>query len=1071
MTPLHRRPALILCVLLSAACGPAEAQFATNGNRLTYLDESDPFYVGLSFPRLITSQWVGEPGVETVVTLAVDDMTDPKKYEAFLRPILERLKKIDGRAPVSIMTIKVDPQDEQLQRWLKEGLAIEVHTLTHPCPCLQKSNFVAAADIVHGGVDLLSAIPGNHPVGYRMPCCDSMNSASPRFFAEIFNQTSPAGRFLTIDSSVMNLTTPNDKSLASRLVTDKDGQQKFLKYLAPETNEVRKVSMKSFTATIEDYPYPFVIGKLCWEFPPMYPSDWAAFNLHGGTNPVTLADWKAALDVAVIKQGTFNFVFHPHGWIRNDQMVEFIDYAVAKYGGKVKFLTFREAQERLDKYLLAGQPLRAPNGHDNGVRLVDVNNDGYLDVIIANGQVRKTRVWQAAEKAWRETTFPVALVSVDEQKNPKDSGARFGVLRADGKANFIYCSELGRGAWQFDGNEWVEDKTFFRGLELDGQPVRTREAGRDRGVRLRDANNDGRCEIIVGNESQNAVFAWSDEEKSWKRLPYALPSGTSIVNGQGRDNGLRFVDLNHDGFDDVLFSNEKAYSVHLFVPTERRDVDWLLGWTQEFRSGQRGDPDEVPMIVRGGEHPNNGAWFKRSTMWVQNEDTAHLPDNVDRRSFEALLTESGPPPKPPAASLAAIRVRPGFKVELVAHEPLVMDPVAFDWGADGKLWVAEMGDYPRGVDDHGKFGGVVRFLEDTDGDGIYDKSTVFLEGLGFPNGVMPWRKGVLVSCAPEILYAEDTDGDGKADVRKALFTGFAKGNQQHRMNGFEYGLDNWIYGANGDSGGEVTSALTGKTSNISGRDFRFRPDTGAFQTETGHTQFGRHRDDWGNWFGNNNSSWGWHDLVPERYLVRNPHLAVRATVREYATYADAHRLYPVNQAMRRFNWPGAVNTVTSACSASPYRDELFGAEFASSIFICEPVHNVVHREVLASDGVTFTSHRADDEQSGEFLASADNWSRFVFCKTGPDGALYIADMYRLVIEHPEWIPVEVQKRLDLRAGHDKGRIYRVAPANAKPRAIPRLDQLNAAGLVAATREAYLQAAQNEPGLEFARRSA
>jgi putative membrane-bound dehydrogenase-like protein len=629
------------------------------------------------------------------------------------------------------------------------------------------------------------------------------------------------------------------------------------------------------------------------------------------------------------------------------------------------------------------------------------------------------------------------------------AGAHFGVIRADGRATVFYRSELGQGAWHFDGSEWVEDKTFFRGLELDGQPVRTREGGRDRGVRLRDVNNDGRCELIVGNERQNAVFTWSDEETSWKRLPYALPPGSAIVNEQGRDNGLRFVDLNHDGFDDVLFSNEKAYSVHLFVPMENRNVDWLLGWTQEFRSGKRGDPDEVPMIVRGGEHPNNGVWFKRSTMWVQNEDTAHLPDQVDRRPFEALLTESGPPPKSPAESLAAIRVRAGFKVELVAHEPLVMDPVAFDWGADGKLWVVEMGDYPRGVDDHGKFGGVVRFLEDADGDGRYDRSTVFLEGLGFPNGVMPWRNGVLVSCAPDILYAEDTDGDGKADVRKALFTGFAKGNQQHRVNGFEYGLDNWIYGANGDSGGEVTSASTGKTSNISGRDFRFRPDTGAFETETGHTQFGRHRDDWGNWFGNNNSSWGWHDLVPERYLRRNPHLAVRATVREYATYPDARRLYPASRALRRFNWPGAVNTVTSACSASPYRDELFGSEFASSLFICEPVHNVVHREVLAADGVTFTSHRANDEQSGEFLASADNWSRFVFCKTGPDGALYIADMYRLVIEHPEWIPAEVQKRLDLRAGHDQGRIYRVYPEDSKLRPIPRLDKLNTAGLVAA----------------------
>ncbi len=114
---------------------------------------------------------------------------------------------------------------------------------------------------------------------------------------------------------------------------------------------------------------------------------------------------------------------------------------------------------------------------------------------------------------------------------------------------------------------------------------------------------------------------------------------------------------------------------------------------------------------------------------------------------------------------------PGFTVEQVAAEPLVMDPIAFAWGPDGKLWVVEMADYPLGIDGQGKHGGRVRFLEDTDGDGRYDRSTLFLDGLGYPTGVWPWRKGVLVSCAPEILYAEDTDGDGKADRRETLFTG------------------------------------------------------------------------------------------------------------------------------------------------------------------------------------------------------------------------------------------------------------------------------------------------------------
>src|SRR2546422_5203316 len=117
---------------------------------------------------------------------------------------------------------------------------------------------------------------------------------------------------------------------------------------------------------------------------------------------------------------------------------------------------------------------------------------------------------------------------------------------------------------------------------------------------------------------------------------------------------------------------------------------------------------------------------------------------------------------------------------------------------------------------------------------------------------MPWRKGILVSAAPEIFYAEDIDGDGRADLRKPLLTGFAEGNQQHRINGFEYGLDNWIYAANGGSGGKIRSELTGRTANLRGPDLRFRPDTGGFEMIAGQTQVGRRRDDWGNWFGNEN---------------------------------------------------------------------------------------------------------------------------------------------------------------------------------------------------------------------------
>jgi len=403
----------------------------------------------------------------------------------------------------------------------------------------------------------------------------------------------------------------------------------------------------------------------------------------------------------------------------------------------------------------------------------------------------------------------------------------------------------------------------------------------------------------------------------------------------------------------------------------------------------------------------------------------------------------------PAAGLASMKARPGFQVELAAAEPLVMDPVAFAWGADGTLWVVEMADYPRGVDGQGKFGGRVRFLEDADGDGRYDRSTVFLDGLGFPNGVMPWRRGVLVTCSPEIFYAEDTDGDGRADVRRTLYKGFVEGNQQHRVNGLRWGLDNWIYCANGDSGGEIESVKTGERVAIGGRDFRIRPDSGAIEAQTGQTQFLRERDDWGNWFGSNNSNPLYQFTLDEHYLRRNPHVSPPATRVQVSRAPGAAPVFPASRTELRFNDFSAANRFTSACSAILYRDDLFGPEFYGNSFVCEPVHNLVHREVLDADRTVFHSQRAADERQSEFLASTDNWSRPVMVRCGPDGALWIADMYRQVIEHPEWIPKEWQQKLDLRAGHDRGRIYRVFPAGKRPRPLPRLDQFDTAGLVAA----------------------
>lgn len=993
------------------------------GNRLTYLDEFlDPYYVGTGFPKLTTPQWVGEPGVEAVVVLAIDDMRQPERYEAFLRPILDRLKAIDGRAPVSIMTCTVDPQDPQLAKWLAEGLSLEVHTITHPCPCLQNGDFLAAKRTYEQCVDLMSSIAGNRPVAFRMPCCDSRNTPSPRFWAEIFNRTTEKGNFLSIDSSVFQIFTPADPELPRELVLLPDGQERFRRY----------TPFPSFVNTIENYPYPYLIGRLCWQFPCMVPSDWEAQNVQRPNNPDTVRDWKIALDLVVRKQGVFNLVFHPHGWIRNDQIVELIDYAVAQHGGRVKFLTFREAHDRIQQHMLAGQPLRRSDGGDNGIRLLDVNGDGWMDVVIANHQVQKTRVWQPKENRWQDGPFPVPLIRTLESGALVDAGLRFGIVA--GQVVALIRTPQESSAWEFAGGQWREAPRLSAGLPKTD--LFTAVDGRDQGVRLRDLDGDGTCELLIANPRRREVWQYAGEQ--WKLL-FTIAQPVSFVDDQGRDAGLRLRDLDGDGLDDLVFSNLERYGVYLL----RRDEQGrLAGWTkvaQEALRGQ-GQDEGIPLIVRGGT--NNGAWFHSRHLWVQNEDTSRLPDNVDRRSYAVLLGQQAnmPPPRSAIDSLRSIHVHPLCRVELVACEPLVVDPIAFDWALDGSLYLVEMGDYPNGLESGPQ--GRIKRLYDDNRDGLYDRAVTVVDQLLFPTAVKTWRDGILVLCPPELFYAEDRDGDGRADTRQALFRGFAPGNPQHRANGLRWGMDGWLYIANGDSGGTIESVKTGHSVSISGRDVRIRPDTGEIEPVEGQTQYGRNRDDWDDWFGGNNANPLWHYVLPERYVRRNPYWPAANPRRDVPELPGAAPVFPRSFTLARFNDFNMANRFTSACSPEVYRDRLLGDEFAGNAFVCEPVHNLVHRLVLQPDGVTFRGRRAPEEQQSEFLASEDNWFRPVMVRTGPDGALWIADMYRLVIEHPEWIPRAWQEKLDLRAGADRGRIYRVIPAKGEPPRVPSLTGLS-----------------------------
>ena len=502
--------------------------------------------------------------------------------------------------------------------------------------------------------------------------------------------------------------------------------------------------------------------------------------------------------------------------------------------------------------------------------------------------------------------------------------------------------------------------------------------------------------------------------------------------------GVWFVDLNGDGFDDIVVSNANEYGVYLYNPVEKKNLQWFLGWTNVLREGAAGDGNSIPMLA-DAEGKNTGVWFADEAMWVPGGN------EPKRIPFSELLKVPGPLPKTPDQSLASLHVKPGFTATLVAAEPLVQDPVFVDWDAKGRMWVVEMGDYPFAPGETTKDGsagqgkvsdlqqGRIKILEDTNGDGVYDKATVFMDGLKHPTSLTMWKNGVIVAAIPDIFYAEDSDGDGKCDKKEVWFTGFTAGNPQHLVNGFAFGLDGWFYGANGDSGGDIECVKTGKKVSLGANDFRFNPQTQDFEIEAGRSQYGKWRDDWGNWFGNNNSLLAWHYYLPLHYLAQNSSMAVK-TIREPTN--TEKQVFPVSPPVRRFNWGEATQTLTSGCSPIPYRDEAFGEDGKNVMFICEPANNLVHREVLDYEGITIKSHRHPDDKDSEFIASEDNWFRPSMARTGPDGALYVVDMYRQVLEHPEWIPAEITKGLDIRAGEDKGRIYRIAKTGVAPGKVP-----------------------------------
>ena len=396
------------------------------------------------------------------------------------------------------------------------------------------------------------------------------------------------------------------------------------------------------------------------------------------------------------------------------------------------------------------------------------------------------------------------------------------------------------------------------------------------------------------------------------------------------------------------------------------------------------------------------------------------------------------PPYEPVEALATLEVVEGFRVETFAAEPLIADPVDMMVDENGRLYVVEMPGYPL---DTGGTGRVMRLM-DTDGDTYPDTSVVFADGLTLPTGIMRWKDGVLVTDAPDVIYLEDRDGDGKADRRQVVLTGFALSNPQHNFNNPLYGLDNGIYLANngpiyttvhadrfGDFGSGVHFPDRPEgpvlARNASGRNVRFRPDTGQLEELSGASQFGHAFDPWGRHFLVSNARPLFHEVIAARYLRRNPGLPVREAVAYSSDHGNAAEVFPVTIGPEHQLLTDR-GVFTSAAGLTYYTGGAFPDPFDRVTFVTESVHNLVHVDVVEDAGATFTAKRLYEGK--EFLASTDSWFRPVNTYTGPDGALYIVDYYRKIVEHPEWMDKETISSGQLYAGNDRGRIYRISCA-------------------------------------------
>ena len=427
------------------------------------------------------------------------------------------------------------------------------------------------------------------------------------------------------------------------------------------------------------------------------------------------------------------------------------------------------------------------------------------------------------------------------------------------------------------------------------------------------------------------------------------------------------------------------------------------------------------------------------------------------------MAQRYPGPLSPEESMKKLNVAKGYKVSLFASEPHVFDPVSLEFDEQGNAYVIEMPDYPYEVEP-GKGHGRIRILKDTDGDGKIDQSIIFAENVTEATSMLPWKGGLIVTAAPNILYLKDTNGDGKSDTREILFSGFFQNNSEAQVTSLKLGIDNWIYANNrGQSGKVIYSKSPDATPvEVRGADFRFRLDRDVFELETGPGQFGQTIDDWGHRFFTENSIHLQQAVIPWRYTHRHafmPSSKFNVTITDHEeimfqeippAYWRSERSARRNRMFKeanlnRIEW--AEDHFTGASGGTIYNGDALPQEFYGNIFTTDVSGSLIHRDILSPSETSpvLVAKRAESEKNREFIYSTDTWFRPVTFSVGPDGYLYILDYYRQHIETPVSIPDDLKAEMDFMAGSDMGRIYRLLPENGTYQGV-KVDLKNATGL-------------------------